>query len=58
MKTKNVKKSYRYPALTISVSNNDMKTVRELREKHYVNISAFVREKLKELYNSYNAKEK
>jgi hypothetical protein len=53
---KDIKKTYRYPALTISVSKDDMKIVRELREKHFVNISAFVREKLKELYDGYGKK--
>ena len=53
---KNIKKVYKYPALTISVSPEDMKIARELREKHYVNVSAFVREKLKELYDSYGDK--
>jgi len=53
---KEIKKIYRYPALTISVSEDDMKIAKELREKHYVNISAFVREKLKELYDSYGNK--
>jgi hypothetical protein len=55
---KDNKKSYRYPALTISVSKEDMQIAKELREKHYVNISAFVREKLKELYESYEGKRK
>jgi len=53
---KNIKKAYRYPALTISVSDEDMRIAKELREKHYVNISAFIREKLKELYDSYGGK--
>jgi hypothetical protein len=55
---KDNKKSYRYPALTISVSDEDLRIAKELREKHYVNVSAFVREKLKELYKSYEGKGK
>ena len=43
-------KLYRYPALTISVSKEDINIAKELRDKYYVNVSAFVREKLKELY--------
>ena len=54
--TKDAKKVYRYPALTISVAPEDVRIARELREKHYINISAFVREKLKELYDSYGDK--
>jgi hypothetical protein len=45
------KKQYKYPALNISVSNGDLAMAKELREKYYVNVSAFVREKLKELYS-------
>jgi len=50
------KKDYRYPAMTVSVSEKDMEMIKELREKHFVNISAFFREKVKEMYDSYRAK--
>jgi len=51
MKTK---KKYVYSKLTISVSPEDMALAETLRVKHYVNISAFIRQKLKELYESLN----
>ena len=51
-----MKKQYRYPKLMISVSEEDIKIAKELREKYYVNISAFVRGKLKELYEGYGKK--
>ena len=53
-----MKKQYRYPVFMLSGSNEDKKMVKELREKHHVNISSFFREKIKELYNFYSSKEK
>ena len=47
-----MKKQYLYPKITISSSEEDFKMVKELREKYFINISAFFREKIKELYLS------
>jgi hypothetical protein len=52
-----MKKQYKYPKLMISVTTDDLKIAKELREKYYVNISAFVRVKLKELYDGYGKKQ-
>ena len=52
-----MKKQYRYPVFMLSGSNEDKKMVKELRDKYFVNISAFFREKIKELYTFYNSKE-
>ena len=53
-----MKKQYRYPVFMLSGSEEDKKMVKELREKYFVNISAFFREKVKELYAFYKGKEK
>jgi len=44
-------KKYTYPKLILSVSKEDLEIAKELREQYYVNISAFLRLKLRELYN-------
>ena len=46
------KKQYIYPKLMLSVSKEDLEIAEILRKEYYVNISAFVRLKLRELYNS------
>ena len=53
-----MKKQYKYPVFMLSGSTEDKKMVKELREKYFVNISAFFREKIKELYAYYSSKEK
>ena len=53
-----MKRKYNYPKIILSVSERDSEIAKELREKHYVNISAFVRQKLRELYNSLNENNK
>jgi len=45
------KKQYIYPKLMLSVSKEDLEIANVLRKQYYVNISAFVRLKLRELYN-------
>ena len=44
------KKTYRYPALTISASDDDKLIIKELREIYHVNISSFIREQIHKLY--------
>ena len=51
-----MKKQYKYPKLMISVSEDDFRITKILREKHHINISSFVRGKLQELYASLNSK--
>ena len=51
MKTIKNKRQYRYPAISISVSQNDLKVIKELRNKYHINISSFFRDKILELYN-------
>jgi len=47
-----MKKKYKYPNLLVSVKEEEKDIIRVLKDKHCVNISAFVRQKLHELYNS------
>jgi len=53
-----MKRKYDYPKLMLSISKDDLEITKILREKHYVNISAFVRQKIRELYNSLNENNK
>jgi hypothetical protein len=43
-------KQYKYPARMLSMSEEELNMARELKEKYHINISAFFREKLRELY--------
>lgn len=43
---------YKYPIFMISGTEEEKRMIKELREHHYVNVSAFFREKIKELYES------
>ena len=45
------KKQYIYPRLMVSVSEEDLKIAKILREEYFINISAFVRKQLRSLYN-------
>ena len=47
------KKKYRYPARMLSLSREELEMARELKDKYHINISAFFREKLRELYKEY-----
>jgi len=47
------KKQYKYPARMLSMSKEDLDKARWLKEKYHINISAFFRDKLRELYDSY-----
>jgi hypothetical protein len=52
------KKKYRYPARMLSLSKEELEMARELKEKYHINISAFFRANLRELYKEYvNEKE-
>ena len=47
------KKKYRYPARMLSLSKEELEMARELKEKYHINISAFFRANLRELYKEY-----
>jgi len=53
-----MKKKYIYPKMIMSVSKEDLEMAKILRDKHYVNISSFFRNKIRELYNSLNENNK
>ena len=53
-----MKKQYKYPKLMISVSEDDFQRAKILRKKYHINISSFVRDKVRELYESLNSKNK
>lgn len=44
------KRTYRYPAFTVSASEDDMLIIKQLRERYHVNISAFFREQIVKLH--------
>jgi len=43
-------KKYRHPAFMVSASDDDIIVVKKLRDKYHINISAFFRDKIFELY--------
>jgi len=53
MKNKKNKKERRHPAFMVSASDDDIVIVKALRDKYHINISAFFREKIFELYKKF-----
>jgi hypothetical protein len=50
------KKKYRYPTLTISISEEHRRMYNELRNKHYLNMSKIIRDTIERLYEGVSAK--
>ena len=46
-------KRYRYPTLTISISENHRKMYEKLKNKYYVNMSKIFRDTIENVYKKY-----
>ena len=53
-----MKKKYTYPKMIMSASKEDLEIAKVLRDKYYINISSFFRNKIRELYKSLNENNK
>jgi len=49
-----MKKQYIYPKVILSLTEEDRKIFKELKDKYSINVSSFFRNKIRELYKSLN----